>query len=175
MPKSDPAGSDRDVASRLADSSESVRARWRFRLGCLALVFPLTAILHQTVFFPKMCMLNKLGADYTPEVIAKWLSRDPSLALAALLAWSFYRLADRYRSLRVFLIPFLVGFAPLCVWVWDIPFTGRAICASMHDKQIVFPGGGYLRNRHLYVLGAIVFGALSSWFWLRRRRAINPG
>jgi hypothetical protein len=142
-------------------------------MACLALIVPLTAILHQTIFFPKMCMLNKIGPDYTPDVIAKWLSMDPSLALAVLLAWIYYRLSSRYRSLRTFLIPFLIAFAPLTLWIWDIPFSGRAICRAFHDKQIVLPGGGYLRNRHLYILTAILFSGLWIWFWRRSRRMVS--
>jgi hypothetical protein len=157
--------SHREVALRQTDSGGPVWAKWRWRAACVALVVPLTAIIHQTIFFPQMCMLNEVGPDYTPKVIAAWLSLDPSLPLAAVLALFFYLLSSRFRVLRTFLIPFLIGFAPLSVWVWDIPFTQRAICESMHDKQIVFPGGGYLRSRHLYILGAIIFGALSIWSW----------
>ena len=138
-----------------------MHASWRWRLGCAALTIPLAAILHQTIFFPQMCMLNTIGRDYTPDVVARWLARDPSLPLAALLAAGFYWLSSRQRWLRRLLVPFLIAFAPLSIWVWDIPFSGRAICAAFHDKQVALPGGGYLRNRHFYMLGVALFAALS--------------
>jgi hypothetical protein len=160
--------SDRETALRRAETGRPGRVEWRWQVACLALIVPLTAIIHQAVFFPQMCMLNEIGPDYTPEVIASWLSIDPSLPLAAVLAVLFYLLSSRFRSLRAFLIPFLIGFAPLSVWIWDIPFTERAICEAMHERQIVFPGGGYLRSLHLYILGAIIFGALSIRSWRKR-------
>ncbi len=163
---------DSEFSDRAAPSR---RAEWRWRAACLALVFPLTAILHHTLFFPQACMLNGIGPDYTPEVIASWLARDPSLPLATAFAWIFYGLSHRFCSLRIFLVPFLIGFAPLSVWIWDIPFTERAICASMHDQQIVFPTGSYLRSRHLYILGAIIFVALVTWSWRRSRHVISRG
>jgi hypothetical protein len=134
-----------------------------FPLWLAALVVvPVTAILHHAVFFFSQCMLNPVGGDdYSVATVTRWLTIDPSLPIACVVAAAVYALGRRFAWVRSVVIAFVIGFAPLSLWVWDIPFTERVICRSWHDNRIV------VHARHLYMFGALVTPALL--VWMRRR------
>jgi hypothetical protein len=131
-----------------------------WKLACIASIFPLAAIFHHGVFWPANCMLNPFGHDYTLQVLSLWLANDPSLPLAALAALAGYLLGNRVRGLRKFLAPFLIAFAPLALWVWDIPFTERIVCTLWHDNRVILAEGIPLKGRHFYILGVAIYSAL---------------
>ena len=146
--------------SRVTDGS----AHWR--AVALLMLFPITAVLHHLVFFPGMCMLNRIGPDYTLPTIAMWLSRDPSLPLAVVLALLLLVAGERWPRVRRVTAPALIATIPLTLWVWDIPFTSRIICDSFHDGRLRF-GGTVIGSRWIYLLSALLYFALLAW---RRRR-----
>lgn len=124
----------------------TARSRWRW-LAPLT-IFPVTAALHQMVFFRANCMLNPFkGVDYYPSVIATWLQADPSLPWAIAIAFALYLFGENRPLVQTATKWFLVSFIPLSIWIWDIPGTGRWICHSFHDGRIG------LHTRHLYLLG----------------------
>jgi hypothetical protein len=123
-------------------------------LGCLLLVFPLTAMLHHLVFFPEQCMLNAFGPDYDLHTIGHLLARDPSLPWALAACSLFWSVGARWPWLRQSAAPIFFAFLPLTVYLWDIPFTGRVICDRLHDSQPIF-GGFHLRSLHLYAWGGV--------------------
>jgi len=86
-----------------------------------------------------------------------WLSRDPSLPWAIICAAVAYKAAESTPWLKGLVPPFLIGFAPLSIWIWDIPMSGRMICRSFHDNKLILPLLGPLHSRHLYLLGTIVW------------------
>lgn len=142
----------------------------RWALACALSVLPVAAILHHAVFYQTTCMLNPFGADYSLDVLALWLSRDPSLWIALLLGLAAFQLGNRVRGLRPLVLPFVVAFAPLALWIWDLPFSGRIICNLFHDERLVLMEGVALRSRHLYYLGGAFYGlfmARLAWLWLR--------
>lgn len=125
------------------------------------LFFPFTAILHHAVFYSPQCILNPYGPEYTHETLRALIATDPSLALGAALALATWRIGIRFRAMQTFALAFLVAFAPLTIWLWDIPFTARAICRHFHDGQYG------LRSAYFYALGAALFLPL---LWLIKRR-----
>ncbi len=131
-----------------------------WKAACVASIFPLAALLHHGVFYQTTCMLNPFGHDYTLQVISLWLANDPSLPVAVLMALMGYQLGNRYRGLRVLMIPFLIAFAPLAIWVWDIPFTARFVCMNWHDEAVMLADGMPLKGRHFYFLGAALYSVV---------------
>jgi hypothetical protein len=129
---------------------------------CALLVIPLAAMWHNLFFYWTTCMLNPFGHEYTADVLLHWLSRDPSLPMAMLMAIGAYHLGNRVHLLRLLVAPFLLAFLPLSLWIWDIPFSGRIICENFHDLKLVLPGDFPLRGRHLYVVGAVAYVGLAS-------------
>lgn len=107
-------------------------------------------------------MLNDYGPDYSPAVLVRWLSHDPSL-----LALATYSVGLHLPRLRPLALPLVLAFLPLSLWVWDVPFAGRPICAAFHDGRTA------LRGLHLWAFGALAYPllALSA---LRRVRASLP-
>ncbi|MFP8878630.1 MAG: hypothetical protein VCE43_03755 [Myxococcota bacterium] len=130
---------------------------------CFLAVFPLTAILHNSVFFPATCILNAFGQwgdDYTSlQLLRMWLLRDPALWIGFLLAHVAYHAGIRRPVWRLLLAAFLVAFLPLTVWIWDIPFTDRVICYSMHDGRLRF-GAFTLSSKHVYFACSALYGVL---------------
>lgn len=122
------------------------------------LVLPFAAILHHAVFYRGMCMLNRFGPDYIPNVVHRWLVHDPSLWCAAGMAMLLYW-ASAPRA-RTIIVAFLVGFLPLTVWIWDVPFLGRPICHCCHDGRLVLPVLGRIRSMHVYALSFSLFFAI---------------
>ena len=142
---------------------------WGWRAACAISVIPITAILHHAFFYHTRCMLIPFGPDYTLEVISLWLANDASLPVAILLALAGYQLGNRFRGLRMLMIPFIVAFIPVSLWVWDIPFSGRVICMTLHDHRFMLADGVPLKGRHLYLFGVLFF-ASSMAFRLRAGR-----
>lgn len=132
------------------------RGRWVAQ--SLALFIPFAAILHNALFFRPTCMLKPIGPDYDAEAVGKLLRHDPSLALAAAAALCvcLAGLALRGSIVRAWVPGFLIGFAPLSLWIWDVPFAGRPICKYWHDERLVLPLLGPLHSRHLYLLGLFI-------------------
>lgn len=164
-------------------------------LLCILQVIPLTAIWHHAVFYRPRCMLNDFGPEYTADIVAKWLSRDPSLPWAILCAIVIYAAGRRWEWMQMLAAPFFLAFIPLSLWIWDIPFTDRWICHHGHDKR-PFPGleiviptrylymlkpdgpdawvvslGIIIRTRYLYMLGGLIYAAGLTWLTTRRWRS----
>jgi hypothetical protein len=147
---------DNELAKRVTEPSLLAR-RWGV-IAALSFI-PWTALLHHALFFRPTCMLRYFGSEYSPSVVLTWLARDPSPYVAALLAAGLYVAGKRVAALRPWTLAFLIAFAPLSLWIWDIPFSGRAICKHMHD------GKSGIRTRYLYVMGAVL------WLFIGRRLA----
>jgi hypothetical protein len=141
-----------------------------FAFYCVLAIIPLTAIAHHAVFYPTTCMLNPFGPDYSPAVLSRWLTRDPSLLFAILLFLGIHRAGNLYPSLRHLVPAFVIAFLPLSLWIWDIPFTGRYICAHFHDFHVMLTDDVSLRSRHFYLLGALLFAGQVGFRGLRTRR-----
>ena len=142
----------------------------------ILLTFPLAAILHNGVFYYSNCMLNPFGPSYLDmPTLGRWLSRDPSLPWAIILAALIYWQGRRSPALRTAVWPLLICFLPLTIWVWDIPFTERLICRLFHDGRLVVLGTP-ARSRHLYLLGLVGYALfLLGMAWRSRRSAPEAG
>jgi hypothetical protein len=102
-------------------------------------------------------MLNPFGADYTPHVVWVWLSRDPSLPCAVVIATLVWFIGKRIAAVKILVAPVFSSFLPLSLWIWDIPFTGRFICRHFHDGRLIFPGGIPISARYFYALGLLLY------------------
>jgi len=100
-------------------------------------------------------MLNPFGDEALSTYLA-WLSRDPSLPWAIICAVIIYTAGTSQSWLETLVLPFLIGFLPLGIWIWDIPLSGRIICRTFHDNRLILPMLGPVHSMHLYVLGMIV-------------------
>lgn len=143
------------VAPVFTEDGQQQRVWWM--LHCILLVIPLTAIWHHGVFYRPRCMLNDFGPEYTPEVVAQWLSRDPSLGWAIVAALLIYAFGARWQIVRLLTAPVFLAFLPLSIWIWDIPFSGRMICHWGHDKRVLPGLGIVMRTRYLYMLGVAAY------------------
>lgn len=135
----------------------NVDKRWAAQ--CVALFFPFTAAFHHAYFVSPTCMLNPIGPDYTPATLAKLVLQDPSIGWGCFAALVTYLLgfnAVLGRLVRAGAIPLFIGFLPLSLWVWDIPFAGRPICMHWHDGKLVLPVIGHLRGTYLYWFGIAI-------------------
>ncbi len=112
---------------------------------------PITAALHHAVFYRPTCILRPFGPDYHAEVVLRWIRNDPSPALAVLAAAAVWAAGLRVPRLRVWAAAFLLAFAPLSIWIWDVPFTGRIVHRLFHDGKVP------LHTRHLYLAGVAVW------------------
>jgi hypothetical protein len=128
--------------------------------------FPLTAVFHHAVFFRPTCILNNFGAEYTPSVIAIWLSLDPSPYVALIGTLLVFVAAVRYPILRLAVLAFVIAMIPLTLWIWDIPFSGRIVCDWGHD------GRSPINSLDLYIFAAISFAPI--WYWLWRNSTAAP-
>jgi hypothetical protein len=128
--------------------------------------FPLTAVFHHAVFYRPTCILNNFGPEYTPSVVATWLSLDPSPYVALIAALLVFIAAVRYPILRLAVLAFVIAMVPLTVWIWDIPFSGRIVCHLGHD------GRSPVNSMDLYIFGAISFAPI--WYWLWRKSTAAP-
>ena len=131
-----------------------------------ALFIPFTAILHHAVFFPRNCILNKFGRDYDFASVSLLLQRNPAFPWAIVAVLTTYRLglhARWGRFVRLAALPFWIGFLPLSVWVWDIPFLSQPICRHWHDGRLVLPIIGPMRSLYLYMFGLLAGAVLYAW------------
>lgn len=131
-----------------------------WKISCILLIVPLTAILHHVVFYTATCMINNFGPEYTPAVVWNWLSRDPSLPWAIVASGIAYYMGTRLKWVRVVVAPVFVAFLPLSFWLWDIPFAGRPICKYYHDGKAILYGNSPLRSLHFYILGACIYALI---------------
>jgi hypothetical protein len=138
----------------LAASKES-RLYWI--ILCSLSVIPLTAILHHALFYSHTCILDPFGPEYTPAVVHKWLSRDPSLPWSiCIMAFAFY-IGSHYPWFKILVSPAFVSFLPLSLWVWDIPYTERYICRHFHGGRLKIFGDIPLTRRYFYIFGLLVY------------------
>jgi len=138
-----------------------------------ALFIPYFAILHHAVFFPRNCILKAFGDDYDLRTLRLLLQANPAIPWALLAVWLTYRLGQHARVgrfVQLAAMPFFIGFIPLVLWVWDIPFAGRPICRNFHDGRLVLPVLGTMHGIYLYGLG-VALGALLTAL----RAALRPG
>lgn len=156
------------------DAPPESAATW-WAAACALCVIPFTAVLHHAVFCRPTCMMNNFGPDYTPRVVWAWLSRDPSLPWAVLLALASHRIGRRLPGFKVLIAPVFLSFLPLSLWVWDIPFTGRTICHHFHDRRVLLAAGMPLKSSHFYLIGIILYLAFLAHLMRRRGRADRPG
>ena len=166
-----------DTAADAAESEEGAAPRGSFSdrhwaLVCVLSVFPLAAILHYTITFHTTCMLNPFyhwGNDYSnPTLLRYWLTRDPALWAGMLLAHIGYHRGLRWPVLRFHVGIFLVATLPFTIWVWDIPFTNRVLCRTLHDDRLQLAGFG-VTGSHIFLLCFLLHAAL--FLLLRRRRS----
>jgi len=119
-----------------------------------------------------MCMLNTIGDDYTPAVIALWLRRDPSLPWAIVIAACAYLAGRRSEKVRLLLAPVFISSLPLSLWIWDIPFTSRYICDTAHDDNILTIAGLPVSTEAVYLLSAAMYLLLLLVIVVRKRPAM---
>lgn len=142
------------------------RAPW-WRACCGAAVLPVAAILHQVVFYRHACMLNCVGPDYSWDVVARWLARDPSLPWAIVALALLHLLGGRAAWMRLCVAPVFASFVPVALWVWDLPGSGRIVCRTLHDGRYLLPGGQPLRSVHVYAASGLIFLLLVAGTWYR--------
>lgn len=153
-------------AAPIAAADRASRAWWGTL--CVLLVIPFTAVLHHAVFFRPTCMLNHFNAtDYNLEGLRLWLSGDPSLYVALVVAVLVWFAGRRLEFVRLLAAPFWVSFLPFSIWIWDIPGSGRLICKLCHDGRVVLPLLDLtVRTRHLYLAGIVAYAVLSGLTFL---------
>lgn len=147
-----------------------------WRAVCILLVFPLAAAAHNAVFYYPSCMLapfvKPYQGDYTLDIVAAWLSRDPSLPWAMATAMAAYYIGRNSNvEFKLIIASVAVAFLPLAVWIWDIPFTGRIVCHAAHDQRLQIFGTAVM-SRHFYAIGLIGTIVLS---WISILRARKSG
>lgn len=143
----------------------------RWLILCSLLVIPFSAIFHHAIFYRPTCMLNPFGkAYYLTSVLYAWLSRDPSLPWAIVAAVIVYHSGKRYPIIKLFAAPIFISFLPLSLWIWDIPFTSRFICAHFHDERLLILGHP-MKTRHLYFFGVIIYAAFSIKILQRKKNS----
>ena len=124
-------------------------------------LFPSTAALHNIFFWRPTCMLRPFGLDYDLHTIGAWLAGDPSPRWALLLNGAVYLLGRRMLFIQTLSAPISIAFLPLSGWIWDIPFSDRAICRHFHDLRLTV--GAYpVHSRHVYLLGLLLYFVLLS-------------
>ena len=79
----------------------------------------------------------------------------------------------RVPAIRDWVLAFIIGFAPLSLWIWDVPFAGRPVCACCHDSKWVLPGIGSVHSRHVYLLSFTLFVVVTLVRWLLSRARIR--
>lgn len=123
--------------------------RW-WRVICLLSILPVAAAFHNVVLpaSRSTCMLNPLHvADWTLDSIILFLRSDPSLLLAMLTMGAVYLAGFRVGTLRALVAPGFVSSILYSLWIWDIPFTGRTICYTVHDNRVMLWDGQPLNSK----------------------------
>ncbi len=145
------------------------RHRWRWT--CATLVVPYAAVLHHAVFFPRTCVWNPFeGADRFSTNPGRLLREDPSLPWAVAAAVLTYRAGKNRRPVRRLVGPLFASTVPLSVWLWDLPFSGRVLCRTVHDGNLKV-GRVKVRSAHFYPLAAGAYVALlAAGAWRGRHR-----
>ena len=150
------------------DSVKATRVWWA--VACAASAIPITAALHNIVFWRPSCMLNPFGGEYTPSVVIAWLSRDPSLPWAIVLAALAWHLGNVHHVVKLLMAPVFASLLPLSVWIWDIPFSGRVIHYHFHDGRVLLAPGLPLSSRYFYGLGVVMYSGCLVWILRKYRR-----
>ena len=101
-------------------------------------------------------MLNPFGSEYELDVIGIWLRNDPSLWLGVALSIVVWKTGRKWPAIWPWVAAYGWAFLPLSLYIWDIPFTHRIICRTLHDRRPLF-GTLYLRSLYFYILGAGLF------------------
>lgn len=136
------------------------RLRGRWLRTCALLVVPGTAVLHHALFFPRTCVWVPFeGESNRTTDLKRFLREDASLAWAVALASATYRLGLRRPKVQRLCAPLFTGLLPLSLWIWDVPFTRRAVCRHLHDGNLAV-GGLRVRSAHVYSLSAALYAAL---------------
>jgi hypothetical protein len=162
-------------AAPIAAADRASRVWWGTL--CVLLVIPFTAVLHHAVFFRPTCMLNHFNAtDYNLDGLRLWLSGDPSLYVALVVAAIVWFAGRRLEFVRLLAAPFWISFLPFSIWIWDIPGSGRLICKLCHDGRVVLPLLDLtVRTRHLYLVGIVAYAVLSGLTFLAWRQFSGRG
>lgn len=161
------AGAVRPLSVLNRSCHDLVRRVWWWCV-CAACVFPMTAAWHHLVFYRPQCMLNPFGPDYTLSVIPQMISRDPALPWAILTALVVFAAGTRYPALQAAVWPVPIAFAPVSIWIWDIPFSGRLMCRLFHDGRFVVLGYT-LKTTTWYAFGLIAYTVLLVALYVRMR------
>jgi hypothetical protein len=133
-------------------------------LTATASFFPVTAILHHAFFYRWQCILNPFGPEYTIETVKTLITSDSSVALGAVTTLCIWVVGRRWQPLQRLVLAFVLALVPLTIWLWDIPFTARAVCHHFHDGQYG------LRSVYFYALGALLF--FPALWWIKHRGSL---
>jgi len=145
-----------------------------WRAVCIATVIPLTAVLHNRIFLTSTCMIHPFGDEYTFPVVRAWLSGDPSLPWAIILAGVAWNLGRFRPWLKLLVAPVFASFLPVSLWVWDIPFTGRYICYHFHDNEFQVAAGVPLTSAHVYALSLLLYLLFVAVILRKNHGVVNP-
>ena len=138
--------------------------------ACAASVIPLTAAFHHLVFDKSRCILETHGRDYNLASVRDLFLKDPSLPWAIVAMVVVYRVGKKFRALRTAVVPAFCASLLFSLWLWDIPFSGRAIHRHWHDKHLLLPAGIPLSTKLFYILSLIFYLLLEAVLFLKRRR-----
>jgi hypothetical protein len=128
----------------------------RWLVLALLLTVPFTAIVHHLFFFHQQCILNPFGPRYDWPTVMAWLRGDPSPYIGLVLAAAVYIAGRAVPAVQPIALALLGATIPLSLWIWDLPFGDRPICALAHDGRSV------IRGRHLYGV-TVVLWPLIAW------------
>jgi hypothetical protein len=174
-PSRDPSGlQDRLIAVLWPVGRRAPESLRSWYTACVLLVIPLTALLHY-LFNLHRCMLETFGDDYTVESVRQLFLRDPSLPWAIAAMVLVYHVGKRSPWVRRAVAPAFAASIPLSVWLWDIPFSGRAVCRHMHDGRMMLAEGVKLDTKWICALCLLFYLAIQSILFYRRRRECVPG
>ena len=137
-----------------------------WRTACVLLTIPLTGAVHH-LFQEHRCILNLNGSDYNLPALRQLFLHDPSLPWAIVTMIVVYHLGKGAAWLRRAAVPAFTAFIPLSIWLWDIPFTGRLICRTFHDRRFHLAPGVPLGTRWIYCLCFLIYGVFQAILLLR--------
>jgi len=132
----------------------------RWLRTCRLLVVPYTAVLHHALFFPGTCLWVPFEATpHRTTDLRRFVREDGSLVWSIALAAATYRLGQRRPKVQRLFGPLVTGLLPLSLWIWDVPFSERAMCRYLHDGKLSIKGCP-VRTAHIYSLSAILYMVL---------------
>ena len=155
----------------LTEKSDDIWIKW-WRINCIAIVIPLTVILHYAIG-RRNCLLNNIGPDYNFSTIPLVLKGTVALPWAIVLAIVTYHLGKKYLSIRILAAPVFLSFLTFSIWVWDIPFSSRAICRYLHDGRSAGLIGMALRGRHIFAADMLIYILFLTYILISVRRRIR--